>query len=32
MVNAAAYIYKKLKEENLLTKAFTWDKQQDTHR
>ena len=31
MVDAAAYIYKKLKEEHLLTKAFTWDKEKDTH-
>ncbi len=26
MTDAASYIYKKLKEEHLLTKAFNWDK------
>ena len=31
MVNAAAYIYKKVKEEHLLTKAFNWDKERGTH-
>ena len=30
MVNAAAYIYKKVKEEHLLTKAFNWDKDRGT--
>lgn len=32
MVDAAAYIYKKLKEEHLLTKAFNWDKDRGTHK
>ena len=31
MVDAAAYIYQKLKEEHLLTKAFNWDKDRGTH-
>ena len=30
MIDAAAYIYKKLKEEHLLTKAFMFDKNQGT--
>ena len=31
MVDAAQYIYRKLKDEHLLTKAFTWDRERDTH-
>ena len=31
MVDAAQYIYKTLKEEHLLTRAFAWDKEQETH-
>ena len=30
MACTAAYIYKKLKEEHLLTKAFTWDHERNT--
>ncbi len=30
MADAASYIYKKLKEEHLLTKAFNWDKVRTT--
>ena len=30
MTNTAAYIYKRLKEEHLLTKAFNWDQEQHT--
>jgi sn1-specific diacylglycerol lipase len=30
MVNAAGYIYKKVKDEHLLTKAFNWDKERGT--
>ena len=31
MVDAAQYLYKALKEEHLLTRAFAWDKERDTH-
>ncbi len=31
MVDAAAYIYRKLKDEHLLTKAFTCDRDRDSH-
>ena len=31
MVDAAQYIYRKLKEEHLLTRAFNSDKQRETH-
>ena len=30
MANTAAYIYKKLKEDHLLTKAFNWDQERGT--
>ena len=30
MSDTAAYIYKRLKEEHLLTKAFNWDQEQHT--
>ena len=30
MTDSAAYIYKKLKEEHLLTKAFNWDQERNT--
>lgn len=30
MVDAASYIYKKVKDEHLLTKAFNWDKDRGT--
>ena len=31
MANTASYIYKKLKEDHLLTKAFNWDQERNTH-